>query len=128
MMLDFEDIKAIADGLSVKDFARKKPFIFTVICLIVFLFFSGLIILLIQTSPEKKKNTPQVPDFFTADAPVLLPDAPDIEKDYFSTRNTKNEWTKDEIEKWFTYPSDEMMNELEKTNDMISDEILGATP
>lgn len=126
-MLDFDDIKAIADDISVKNFAKKNPIVFTVICIIVFLFLTALVILLIQTKPQKKvQEAPS--EVFSADAPILIPDAPEIEKDYFTSRNTRNEWSKTEITKWFTYPDDESMRELEKTNDSVSAEILGATP
>lgn len=126
-MLDLDDLKAIVDDFSIKEFAQKKPFIFTVLCLIVFLFVAGLVILLIQTSPQKKPAEKPM-ETFTADSPILIPDAPNIEKDYFTSRNTENEWSKAEIEKWFTYPDDNVMNELKRTNDSIADEILGATP
>ena len=58
-MLDFgiDDIKD-----TVSDFAHKKPYLLAVIVLIIFLFFAGLIILMIQTSPEKKQAPVQIDD------------------------------------------------------------------
>ena len=121
-MLDFEDIKEI-----VSDFAHEKPILLAVLVLIVFLFFAGLIILMIQTSPVKKVEV-AAPEPFTQDAPVLIPDSPDIEKDYYPNRITENQWSTDEINKWFTYPEDETMKELEKANDSIVSDITGAAP
>ena len=119
-MFDFEDIKD-----SISDFTHEKPLLVAVIGIIVFLFFAGLIILMIQTTPVKKAEIQQA-EPFTADNPVIIPDAPDIEKEYYPNRITENQWSQDEINKWFTYPEEESMKELEKANDKIVDDITGA--
>ena len=123
-MLDFgiDDIKD-----TVSDFAHKKPYLLAVIVLIIFLFFAGLIILMIQTSPEKKQ-APVAAEPFTQDAPVLIPDSPDIEKEYYPNRITENQWSNEEVNKWFTYPDDETMKELEKANDKIISDITNSAP
>lgn len=121
-MLDFDDIKD-----TVSDFAQEKPLLLAVIILIVFLFIAGLVILMIQTAPAKKA-VPKEPEPFTADAPVLIPDSPDIEKDYYPSRVTENEWSEEEIKRWFTFPEDETMASLEKANDKIASDITGAAP
>ena len=121
-MFDFEEIK---DSFS--DFAHEKPVLVTVIGIIIVLFFAALIILMIQTSPEKKEILKE-PEPFTADSPVLIPDAPDIEKEYYPSRITENQWSKDEVKKWFTFPEDDTMKELEKANDKIASDIIGAAP
>lgn len=111
---------------SLRDFAKKKPFVFTAICLLIMLFVLGLIILLIQASPEKKPA--EIPETFEADAPVLIPDSPEIEKDYYFSRATENQWKKDEVDKWFTYPDEDSMKNISETNDKIVKEILEAAP
>lgn len=111
---------------SLRDFAKKKPFVFASICLLIALFIAGLIVLLIQTSPDKKK--PEIQEKFEADAPVLIPDAPEIEKDYYFSRTTENQWKKDEVDKWFTYPDEDVMKDLSATNDKIVRDILEAAP
>lgn len=121
-MFDIDNLK-----YTVSDFAHKKPVLFSVICLVVFLFLAGLVILMIQTSPEPKTELKQA-EKFEQDAPVLIPDAPDIEKDYYPHRITENQWSKDEVNKWFTFPEDETMTELEKANDKIANDILDAAP
>lgn len=120
--MNFEDIK-----YEISDFAHEKPILLTVICIVVFLFIAGIIILMIQTTPEKKAVSP-APEPFTANESILIPDSPDIEKDYYPNRVTENEWSQDEINKWFTYPEDESMEELEKANDRIIKDITEAAP
>lgn len=121
-MFEIDDIK---DAFS--DFAHEKPLLLSVIVLVVFLFIAGLIILMIQTTPTKTVEYQQA-EPFTADAPVLIPDSPDIEKDYYPNRITENQWTQDEVNKWFTYPEDETMSGLEKTNDRIIKDITDSAP
>ncbi|WP_294427694.1 hypothetical protein [uncultured Treponema sp.] len=123
-MLDF-GIDDIKDAFS--DFAHEKPVLLAVVILIVFLFLAGLTILMIQTTPEKKvQQITQEP--FTQDAPVLIPDAPDIEKEYYPNRITENQWSNEEVNKWFTFPEDETMTELEKANDKIINDITSSAP
>lgn len=121
--MDFEDIKE-----SISDLTHEKPLLFAVIAIIVFLFFAGLIVLMIQTSPAKKTVKTKEPEPFTADSSVLIPDAPDIEKEYYPNRVTENQWSEDEIKRWFTFPEDETMAELERANDKIASDIIGAAP
>ena len=121
-MFDFDDLKD-----SISDFTQKKPLLVAIICIVVFLFFAGLIILMIQTTPVKKTEFKEA-EPFTQDAPVLIPDSPDIEKEYYPNRITENQWSQEEINKWFTYPEEETMKELEKANDKIVDDITGAAP
>ncbi len=121
-MLDFEDLK---DTFS--DLARKKPLLIAFICIVVFLFLAGLVILMIQTAPVKKTAVREA-EPFTQDAPVLIPDAPDIEKEYYPNRITENQWSKEEINRWFTFPEEETMKELEKANDKIANDISDAAP
>lgn len=126
-MIDFESIKDSLSAFSLSDFARKKPLIFALMCLLILLFILALVILLIQTSPEKKVKVP-LQERFEADAPVLYPDSVDIEKDYYFSRTSENQWEKEEVDKWFTYPDDESMKELADSNDKVIKDILGAAP
>lgn len=125
-MIDFSGIKDALDDFSPNEFARKKPLVFASICLLIVLFIAGLIVLLIQTSPQKHKT--ELPEHFEADASVLIPDAPDIEKDYYPSRITENQWSKDEVDKWFTYPDEDAMKNLSDSNDKIVKDILEAAP
>lgn len=121
-MLDFEDIK-----YEISDFAHEKPVLLSVIILVVFLFIAGLVILMIQTTPAKKTEF-QAAEPFTQDSPILIPDSPDIEKDYYPSRVTENQWGEDEVKKWFTFPEDEVMGELEKANNSIITDVIEAAP
>lgn len=124
--MSFDEIKDSLSAFSPRDFAQKKPFTFALICFLTVLFIAGLVVLLIQTAPAKK--TESAPEHFEADAPVLIPDAPQIEKDYYPSRITENQWQKEEADKWFTYPDENVLNDLAESNDKIVKEIIGAAP
>ncbi|MBR1536110.1 MAG: hypothetical protein IJ630_04175 [Treponema sp.] len=119
------DIDELKENIS--DFTREKPVLFAAIVLIVLLFLAGLVILMIQTTPEKKQPV-QEAQKFEQDEPVLIPDSPDIEKEYYPSRITENQWSKEEVNRWFTFPEDETMTELEKANDKIVKDIVDAAP
>ncbi|MBQ0051476.1 MAG: hypothetical protein KBT11_05365 [Treponema sp.] len=126
-MLDLDELKENFGDFSLSDFIQEKPAVFAAICGGIFLFLAALVILLIQTSPEKKVEYSN-PEHLEADAPILIPDAPQIEKDYFPSRVTENQWSKEEVDKWFTYPDETVMEDLEKTNNKIVKDILEAAP
>lgn len=127
--MNFDEIKDALSEFSPRDFMQKKPLTSALICFLTVLFVAGLVILLIQNSPEKKsKSDAAAPEHFEADAPILIPDAPQIEKDYYPSRTTENQWQKDEVDKWFTYPDEDVMKDLAESNDKIVKDIIGAAP
>ena len=121
--MDFDEITENARD-KIDELVHEKPHIFIAIVLIIVLFFIGLVVLAIRTSPKKAK-VKHVAEF-TADAPVVIPDAPNVEKDYYQFRTTPDKWSSSDVDKWFTYPDDKIMKELEKSNDALADEITGA--
>lgn len=125
-MFDLDDMKEGLTGFSLKDFREEKPVLFALLCLICILFLIGLIILLIQNTPEH--STVRESEHFEADAPVIIPDQPQIEKQYYLSRETSGKWSRKESDKWFTYPEEDVMKDLKESNDKMVQDILGAAP
>ncbi|MBQ7159057.1 MAG: hypothetical protein IJS09_06520 [Treponema sp.] len=121
--MDFDNL-----GETVRDFVHEKPLISTMIGIFVLLFFASLIIILIQTSKPEVPTQTFRKEPFTADAKLLIPAAPEAEKDYYPSRTIKNAWTEEDIEPWFTKPDEETLKNLEKANDAIVSDIIGAAP
>lgn len=121
--MDFDSL-----GDTVRDFITEKPLISTLIGIFTLLFLAALIIITIQTSQPKSPKQTFAQDPFTADAKLLIPAAPDVEKDYYPSRTVKNAWTEDDVAPWFTVPDAETMKNLEKANDKIAGDIIGAAP
>ncbi len=106
------------------DLIHNKPHVLIAIVAIILLFIVGLVIVMIQSSPKKAKEAQKID--FTADAPITIPDARSVEENYYPYRLTPERWSRDDLEKWFTYPDENVMNQLEKSNDALVDEITGA--
>ena len=121
MDLDFYSIK---DNLS--DYIHEKPHVFIIIALIILLFAMGLVVLFIQSSPKTVVEEPV--EEFVADSPIISPDEPIIEKEYYPSRTTENHWSTEELNTWFSYPDGKAMSQLESVNDKIVDDIIGAAP
>ncbi len=123
--MDFgEMIDDVKSGIS--DTIQEKPQVVAVAVGILVLFVAGLTILAVQTSPHKAKQKQQVQ--FNANAPVFVPDPPNVENSYYQYRTTPLQWNTTELKNSFTEPDESAMELLEKANDGIVDEITEAAP
>lgn len=117
----FENFREESDEL-----IHNKPHVLITIILIVVFFIIGLVVLLIQTSTKKEKIVQKIE--FTADSPIMIPDTPNVEKDYYQYRTTPEKWSREELEKNFTFPDEKTMKQLEKENDNLVNDITGVAP
>ena len=120
------DTDSIVTGI--QDFFHRKPLLFTVIAIFIFLSFAGLIVVFIQSSPDKKKVEAVKPEEFTQLFTPLAPSEPEIEKDYYPSRITKDKWSEEDIKEWITIPDENEIKKLEQANDKIVSDITGAVP
>lgn len=121
-MFDFDELKEKTEYIF-----REKPVLFWVTVLILIFFLFALIILFIQTAPEKIQPVPEIETVQLKNEP-FTPDEPQIEKDYYLSRKKETNWDKTEAEQYFSEPDEKMMAELEKTNDAFIREITGVAP
>ena len=84
------------------------------------------IILLFCLKPKKEKKIPDTQIVLTEE--LLIPPSPALPNGYNNSRITKDKWSNEEIDKWFTKPSDKEIDDLAKANDKIISEITGAAP
>lgn len=120
-MKDFYEIKN-----SIFSFYKQKPVLFWVIFVLLFLFIAGMIVLFIQSTPPKKIET--IPEEkIELQMESFLPEEIQIEKDYYFSVETKDFWSEEEIKKYVQKVDEKSIKELEKANDSIIQEILGAT-
>ena len=73
-----------------------------------------------ESIPSKVSNNPE--------DPFMLPQNTTVTEDYYFSREPKESWSQEEIEKWFSNPNTVNMNELKQANDALVDEIIGAAP
>ena len=87
------------------------------------------LILLIALVSGKKKETPVIPGtVLELTETPLVPDGPELPKEYTPARTTKDKWTEEEAAEWFTVPSQKEIDSLSKANDTLINEITGAAP
>lgn len=120
-MLDFDELKEKLSG-----FIHEKPLVFRITALIIVFFALALIIIFIQSSkPAQKEYKKEV---YTSIEKPIAPSGPDIEKDYYMSRKTKEAWSKEELKEYLLENDSILIKELNDTNNKIIDEILGAAP
>ena len=86
------------------------------------------IILLIALAGKKKEPAPVPGTVLELTEPLVIPDGPELPKDYTASRTPKDKWSEEEAQEWFTIPSQKEIDSLSKSNDNLINEITGAAP
>ena len=87
-----------------------------------------LLIILLCCIPKHKKNSKTEVKAIVLTEDLLIPDGPEIQRDYNISRKTQEKWDDTESESWFEKPSQRDIESLEKANDNIIQNITGAAP
>lgn len=83
------------------------------------------VLLSFSTDNKTEKITSIVPPL---EEPFIMPEEPGIADSFKYYREQKHEWSKEDVDKWFTAPDDSMIIEIEEANDTIISDILGVAP
>lgn len=86
------------------------------------------IILIAVISGNKKETKKTYEEVLQLSQPLVIPDGPELPRDYTISRETKENWTEEEGQEWFTTPTDKDIRGLEKANNNKINDILGAAP
>lgn len=87
-----------------------------------------LLIILLLCIPKNKKTKVQEEKPVVLTESLLIPDGPEINKDYNISRQTQDKWTDEQADSWFENPTEKDIESLEKANDNIIRDITGAAP
>ena len=107
-------------------FDNKKVF-FLLISLF-FVIFLCIILLIFIPKEKKVSDGSTVENHLELSEKLLIPNGPELPKDYTFSRKTKEKWTEEEAQVWFTEPSQKDIDSLSKSNDKMINEITGAAP
>ena len=125
-----ESIKEKASSLieKVREFYEENKLLSIIIASLTLLLLL-CILLLIVIAGKKKNAAPSVPGIVLelTETPVV-PDGPELPKDYTASRTSKDKWDEEEAEEWFTIPTQKEIDSLSKANDNLINEITGAAP
>ncbi len=125
-----DKIKEKASSLfeKVREFYEENKILSLLIVSLTALLLLCILLLIVLTS-KKKNSTPEVPGTVLelTETPVV-PDGPELPKDYTASRSPKEKWSEEEAEEWFTIPTQKEIDSLSKANDNLINEITGAAP
>lgn len=108
--------------LSLCEHNKKTLFLCAVVLLMVFLAIFSF--RSVKKSEELVKQNHEI-EF---DQELLIPKGPVVPDEYVLSRVTGNKWSSEEIQKWWTSPSNDEVQELSQANDRIVNGIVGAAP
>ena len=125
-----DKIKEKASSLfeKVREFYEENKMLSLLIVSLTALLLLCILLLIVLTS-KKKNSAPEVPGTVLelTETPVV-PDGPELPKDYTASRSPKEKWSEEEAEEWFTIPTQKEIDSLSKANDNLINEITGAAP
>ncbi|MBO4629596.1 MAG: hypothetical protein J5687_06545 [Treponema sp.] len=87
-----------------------------------------LLIILLICIPKKKKNDGVQTKPVVLTETLLIPDGPELQRDYNISRKTQEKWDEQQADEWFEKPTERDIESLEKANDNIVLNITGAAP
>lgn len=107
-------------------FDNKK--VFFLLVSLFFVIFLCIILLIFIPKENKQSNNSHIENHLELSEKPLIPNGPELPKDYTFSRKTKERWTEEEAQIWFTEPSQKDIDSLSKSNDKMINEIIGAAP
>ena len=120
-----EKLSALVE--KIREFYEENKMLSYILAALVILLLLCIILLIALTG--KKKEPAIVPGtVLELNEPLAIPDGPELPKDYTFSRKTKEKWTEEEAQVWFTEPSQKDIDSLSKSNDKMINEITGAAP
>lgn len=124
-MIDFEEVFS-----EIKDFFSDRTKRIVVICsLLIFMTLCAVIILISEGNNSTSKKTAQkIQRTLDLEKELLIPTGPEVPDEYVTSRKTKEAWSDEDCEKWFTVPGKTEIKNLRTSNSKMADDILGAAP
>ncbi|MBQ9495702.1 MAG: hypothetical protein IJR50_08725 [Treponema sp.] len=115
----FNNLKELYTG-SRKHIAYLSSALVLLVCI-------ALIIFIVQKT-RKPKTIERFERELVTEEELLVPDGPQGLRGYITSRETKELWSEEEIERWLTLPSEKELSDLKSANDKIASDIVGAAP
>lgn len=93
------------------------------------LFLVALVIVVVSVSGKPdKKNAVEFNEDFTLYQPLMVPAVPSLPDDYYLMRERGYKWTQADVDRWFTPPDGQLLDDLHSANDDMITNILEAAP
>ncbi len=114
----------------IKDYYSENKKTSLIITALIVVILMCLIILIASLGSKQKNQDNQNPmdTNLILSEELLVPNGPQLPRNYNISRNTKDKWSDEEAESWFTIPSQTDINSLSTSNDNRIKEILEVAP
>lgn len=128
------DFREIWDNIKEKcrlGFEKAKDFVLEntmISACIAALFLVIIIAVILLCAALKKPEEIRYERPVTLTEEMLIPPSPAVMDGYNPSRVTKEAWTNEEADSWFTVPGKKELEDLSRANDKIINEITGAAP
>jgi len=115
---------------AVKQFVSEKGKVtVTIAAILIVLFISACITGIVQCATRPPKAvTIQVKEPTVTSDNLLTPENGSLTEDYYFSRIAKDKWSDQEVDRWFTEPTDNAVDMLKEDNDKLVNDITGAAP
>lgn len=125
-----EKIKDLIDSLTEKivSFYEENKKISYIILALTLVILICLILLVTVGNKDKKIKEPVPGSNLELTETLIIPNGPELPRDYNSSRITKEKWTDEEASLWFTVPTQREIDSLAAANENMINEIIGAAP
>lgn len=110
--------------ISLSDNEKRKKVLIFFLGILIFLIF--ILILMLCYSP-KNENQFSLQEYELSEY-FYSPSSPEISDGYIYSRNPQKKWTEEEADKYMTLPTEEMLENLKESNDIVIKDILEASP
>lgn len=110
----------------VSDFCKENTKITLIVAVLILAILVCIIIL--SANSKKSKAKPEEKQEIVLTEDLVIPDGPNLPEDYNIARKNKEKWDENEAKQWFSIPSQNGIDDLEKSNDKMIDEIIGVAP
>ncbi|MBR5645767.1 MAG: hypothetical protein IKX23_03930 [Treponema sp.] len=114
--------------MQIKEFVIKNKIKIMLITLGVLILLLAITIICVISSGGKKEKPDYSRKKIVLTQEQLIPDGPEVQRDYNITRKEKDKWSKEEIEEWFTVPNANDIKSLQTADDNLISQILGVAP
>lgn len=122
---DIKDILAVKIA-DIRDFIKENKKISILVLSLILVILLCIVLIFVAAGSGKKKVILDDPLILTSD--LMVPPNPANPDSFQLSRTTKDKWEVDEIEPYFTKPSEKETHDLSKANDKLIRELLEAAP
>ena len=121
--MDFSEL-----GENIRDFFSQRQKAVLISCSLIVFFCAALVAIILIPQKKEVPSSRFKSEPLVADQELLLPPGVSIPQEYAVSRETKEKWSRDEIQEWISLPDEDAVKKLSAANDALVQTITEAAP